>query len=127
MTAVDQTNITNGTLTIDLTANTVSYGPNGEFEFLDVGEYNTTQSFNYTLTDVYCAKVPPTPISTLSPYTALLRSQDDNVSFTEDAAASLIVILTNDSDPDDPLNMTAVDQTNITNGTLAVTFTANTV
>ena len=51
MTAVDQTNITNGTLTIDLTANTVSYGPNAEFEFLAAGEFNTTQSFNYTLTD----------------------------------------------------------------------------
>jgi hypothetical protein len=110
LTAVAATASTHGT--VDLAGGTVTYTP--------AANYNGAADFTYTVTDGHGGNATGTVNVTVTPVADVPVAVDDSASVTEDATATAIDVLTNDSNPDGvTLSISAVTQP--ANGTVAIT------
>ena len=119
LTITGASNASNGTITLDTVAETITFTP-------DAG-YNGSASFEYTLSDGTNTSTASVDV-TVNPVNDAPVAGDDTAAATEDAALVLNVanLLGNDSDADgDNLSITAVS--NASNGTVALDSVAGTI
>ena len=107
---------------------TVNFNPNGDFEYLAVGETIDT-TIQYTISDVGGATSTATVTVTLTGENDNFTGNDDNVSINENVTLNIHPsLLSNDTDIDtsDVLNIIAVDSSG-TNGTVSFNDATNTL
>ncbi|HEX7169048.1 MAG TPA: Ig-like domain-containing protein [Acidimicrobiales bacterium] len=111
VTSVDDTD-TAGAVTITNGGADVSYDPNGQFESLAAGETGS-DTFTYTVSDGNGGSDTATVTVTVTGSNDAPVAVDDAATVSEDAGATAVDVLANDSDPDatDTLTVTAVGAT----------------
>ncbi|MFK7943051.1 MAG: Ig-like domain-containing protein [Paracoccaceae bacterium] len=109
---------TQGTVVINPDNDTVDYDPNGQFEFLGVGE-SAVDTFTYTVVDPSGATATAAVSVTITGENDAPVALDDVVNASSDAPTE-IDVLDNDTDPDeDPLTITDIDDTGLL-GTISI-------
>jgi VCBS repeat-containing protein len=97
-----------GLVTITNNGADVTYNPNGQFEGLKLGDSDTT-TFTYTMEDAFGAQSTATVTVTIQGANDLPVAVDDDKDVGEDAGATPIDVLLNDTDPDADDTKTVVD------------------
>lgn len=126
-----QTVNVSGTIgSVSFTANDVTYNPNGQFNYLKVGQ-TASDSFTYTMVDGSAASSTATVSVTIVGANDAPTAVNDTAAATEDGPSVNVNVLANDTDPDvgDTKTVTSVDTTG-TNGTVTnngsdVTYSTN--
>src|SRR6185503_8682144 len=96
-----------------LSGGVVSYNPNGQFDYLQVGE-TATDTFSYTVSDGHGGFDTATVTVTITGVNDAVDAGDDTATTNEDTAI-VVPVLANDVDAeDDSLVVTAVDNTGTT-------------
>jgi hypothetical protein len=127
LTAVDATG-TVGTLT-DNGDGTISYNPNGAFEGLSTGDFDT-DTFTYTITDAGGLTDTATVTITVNGLNDPPVANDDNPHVDEDSTGDTVDVLHNDTDVEgQALTVTGVDTTgttgSVTNNGTDITYDPN--
>jgi VCBS repeat-containing protein len=103
-----------GTARINAADGTVCYDPAGQFESLAAGEL-ATQTFGYTVVDGNGASASATVTVTIIGQNDDPDAADDTGTVSEDGPATIIDVLSNDSDIDgDTLSVASLDTTGLT-------------
>ena len=103
---------TAGSVTINLDKDSVGYDPNGQFEYLAVGE-TASDSFSYTIDDGQGATSTATVTVTITGQNDSPTAVADAATVNEDGPAISIALTANDTDPDlsDDLEISSIDTT----------------
>ena len=124
--AVDTTG-TDGSVTITGGGTGLAYDPNGQFDYLAVGE-SAEDTFTYTITDPFSASDTATVTVTVTGVNDAPDAVDDAPNVNEDSTGTTIDVLANDTDPDtsDTLSVLSIDTTGtdgvVTNNGTDVTY-----
>ena len=113
LTAVLDANVTNGTLTLNA---------NGSFSYTPGANFNGSDSFTYHANDGSLSSSPVTVSITVTAVNDAPSTVADSYTTAEDTPLSVAApgVLGNDTDPDSGATRTAVLDTNVSNGILAL-------
>ncbi|GAB5388094.1 MAG: hypothetical protein Alpg2KO_10620 [Alphaproteobacteria bacterium] len=99
---------------VTLNGDTIDYDPNGQFDYLSVGE-TATDRFNYWVEDDFGGRDPARVDVTIIGVNDIPVANDDTGMTTEDGPSILIDLLANDTDVDlnDVLSVASIDDSGL--------------